>query len=255
MKNEWFKVENIDDRTFAISEYKHYEEFHSYLLLGDEHALLIDTGLGVSSIKDVINKLTTLEVKVVATHVHWDHIGGHKEFDDFYVHKEDEEWFKNGIPIPLEFIRKHLVKDVTEFPCEFDISKYEVFTSDNYTLVEDGCVFDLGNRKVEVIHTPGHSPGHICLYEPDRKYLYTGDLIYKGTLYANYPSTDPKLFRESVHKIEDLEVNKILPSHHTLDISSDVITDVCNAFDFIMENGGLTQGRGLFEFKEFSILI
>ena len=71
---DWFTVEMIDKDTFAISEYKHWEETHCYLLSGTEKAVLIDTGLGVANIKEIVDSLTTLPVLVVTTHVHWDHI-------------------------------------------------------------------------------------------------------------------------------------------------------------------------------------
>lgn len=51
--NDWFTVEEIDHDTFAISEYKHWEETHCYLLCGMEKAVLIDTGLGISDIRKV----------------------------------------------------------------------------------------------------------------------------------------------------------------------------------------------------------
>ena len=64
---DWFTVEKIDNNTFAISEYKHWEETHCYLLCGNEKAILIDTGLGVENIKEITDSLTmfigtTLEV-------------------------------------------------------------------------------------------------------------------------------------------------------------------------------------------------
>lgn len=73
--DNWFTVEMIDETTYAISEYKHCEETHCYLLIGDGKALLIDTGLGVANIKEVVEAITSLPVLAVATHVHWDHIG------------------------------------------------------------------------------------------------------------------------------------------------------------------------------------
>lgn len=79
MKN-WFTVEKIDETTYAISEYGHWEETHCYLLLGLKSAVLIDTGLGVADIKEVVDGLTFLSVRVLTTHVHWDHIGGTRLF-------------------------------------------------------------------------------------------------------------------------------------------------------------------------------
>ena len=78
---DWFTVEKIDEDTYAISEYQHWEETHCYLLCGTKRALLIDTGLGVANIKEVVDKLTMLPIFVVTTHVHWDHIGGHQYFE------------------------------------------------------------------------------------------------------------------------------------------------------------------------------
>ena len=53
--SDWFTVEEIDSQTFAISEYKHWEETHCYLLCGQESAVLIDTGLGVSNIRKIVD--------------------------------------------------------------------------------------------------------------------------------------------------------------------------------------------------------
>ena len=83
---DWFTVEKIDEDTYAISEYQHWEETHCYLLCGTKRALLIDTGLGVANIKEVVDKLTMLPIFVVTTHVHWDHIGGHQYFENIGVH-------------------------------------------------------------------------------------------------------------------------------------------------------------------------
>ena len=77
----WFSVEKIDSDTFAISEYKHWEDTHCYLLCGTEKAVFIDTGLGVGNIREIVDSLTSLPVTVMTTHVHWDHIGGHRYFE------------------------------------------------------------------------------------------------------------------------------------------------------------------------------
>lgn len=97
IQDEWFTVEEIDRTTYAISEYGHWERVHSYLLLGEEKAALIDTGLGIASMKRITDQLTDLPIIVLTTHVHADHIGRHGEFEKIYVHEEDEEWLINGI--------------------------------------------------------------------------------------------------------------------------------------------------------------
>ena len=158
---------------------------HCYLLIGAEKALLIDTGLGVSNIKTVIDEITELPLEIVTTHVHWDHIGGHKFFKNIAVYENEKEWlFK--FPIPLHVVKNNLTKEHCDFPLEFDITKYQIFQGEPERILHDGDLFDLGKRTVQVIHTPGHSPGHICLYELERNYLYSGDLIYKGIFIRQY---------------------------------------------------------------------
>ena len=85
--SSWFTTEIIDKDTFAISEYRHWEETHCYLLCGTKKAILIDTGLGVANIKKVVDSLTSLPVTAITTHIHWDHIGGDKNFDIIAVHE------------------------------------------------------------------------------------------------------------------------------------------------------------------------
>lgn len=69
--NGWFTIEIIDENTSVISEYKHWEEIHCYVLNGTERCLLINTGLGVENIWEQVQKLTDKPVTVVTTHVHY----------------------------------------------------------------------------------------------------------------------------------------------------------------------------------------
>ncbi len=80
---DWFTVDQIDTDTHTISEYRHWEETHCYLLNGAKRSLLIDTGLGIGNIYDEVVRLTDKPITAVATHIHWDHIGGHRYFPDF----------------------------------------------------------------------------------------------------------------------------------------------------------------------------
>ena len=253
--DDWFTVEEIDSQTYAISEYKHWEETHCYLLYGTERAVLIDTGLGVSDIRSVVDKLTSLPVMVVTTHVHWDHIGGHRHFDNIAVHGLEKDWLSVRFPLSLDAVKKNLTMLPCVFPEGFHIDAYQVFQGIPQRILHDGDHLDLGGREIHVIHTPGHSPGHCCFYEPEREYLYSGDLIYKGCLYASYPTTDPLLFYASVRKIRGYKIGKVLPGHHQLEIPVPLIGEIEAGFTQIERSGQLKQGNGLFVFGDFQIQI
>ena len=251
----WFTVEKIDSDTFAISEYRHWEETHCYLLCGKEHAALIDTGLGVADIKNVVDELTALPVQVLTTHVHWDHIGGHGRFHSISVHEAEKDWMAVQFPIPLEVVKGNLLREPCAFPDDFDIENYQVYRGTPQNVLRDGDSIDLGSRQLKVVHTPGHSPGHCCFYEAGRGYLYSGDLIYSGCLDAFYPTTDPEAFLRSVQKVQALAVKKVLPAHHRLNISVDIINEIAAAFSALEKCGQLKHGSGKFDFENFQIHI
>lgn len=251
MKN-WFTIDKIDETTFIISEYRHWEETHCYLLMGSERCLLIDTGLGICNIYDEVRKLTDKHVTAVATHIHWDHIGGHKYFPDFYAHKEELSWLRGNFPLSAETVRE-MVVDRCELPEGYDVSKYEMFQGNPTVVLNRGEIIDIGNRKIKVLHTPGHSPGHLCFWEPERKYVYTGDLIYKDTLFAYYPSTDPEAYLQSLEIIAALPAQKLFPAHHSLDIQPEIAVRMKDAFSELKAHGKLHHGAGKFDYGDWSV--
>ena len=82
-----------------------------------------------------------------------------------------------------------------------------------------------------------------------------GDLIYKGSLDAFYPTTDPKLFYQSIRRIRKYNIKKVLPGHHQLDIPVSLIADIEAGFAQLERAGKLKQGNGLFKFQDFQIHI
>ena len=183
------------------------------------------------------------------------HIGVHKYFNNFGVHEDETNWINGSFPIPLSVVKSNLMKEPCKFPKDFDIGQYTVFQGKPNILFRDGDSMDLGGRSLTVLHTPGHSPGHICLYEKAAGYLFSGDLIYSGKLDAFYPSTDPVMFRQSVKKIAKLPVRRILPGHFSLKLPVSIITEIDKAFTGLYEKGKLVQGNGIFGFDSFSIHI
>ncbi len=249
--NDWFTKEKIDSDTYIISEYRHPEETHCYLLIGSERALLIDTGLGICSIYDETARLTDNPVAAAATHIHWDHIGGHKYFREFYVHEAELDWVNGEFPLPVEAVRKMLAQ--CELPGGFDLDEYTIFQGAPSRVLKDGDIIKLGGREVETLHTPGHSPGHMCFWEERRGYLFTGDLVYKGTLFADYPSTDPAAYLASLEKIARLPAERIFPAHHSLDIASEIVIRIRDKFRRLNEKGLLCHGSGMFDFGDWAV--
>ncbi|WP_455716015.1 MBL fold metallo-hydrolase [Anaerosporobacter sp.] len=252
--SDWFAIDQIDKDTYIISEYKHWEETHAYLLNGTESSLLIDTGLGIMNIYNEVIKLTGKPITAVTTHVHWDHIGGLRYFPKFYVHKDEVNWLSGEFPLTLEQVRVSVVERC-ELPKEFDINDYSIFQGTATRVLKDNDTIDIGGRLIQVLHTPGHSPGHMCFYEKDKRYLFTGDLVYKDTLFAYYPSTDPQAYLHSIERIAKLKVNRVFPAHHDLNIEPSIIEDMRQAFHQLKEEGKLHHGSGVFHYGDFSIWV
>ncbi|MDE6640583.1 MAG: MBL fold metallo-hydrolase [Acetatifactor sp.] len=249
---KWFTLDKIDEDTYVISEYRHWEETHCYLLNGSERSLLIDTGLGICNICDEVVKLTYKPVTAVATHIHWDHIGGHKYFPDFYAHKEELDWLSGKFPLPVKAVR-NMVVDRCELPEGYDVNSYEIFQGKPSEVLHDGERIDLGGRVISVFHTPGHSPGHMCFWEPERGYLFTGDLIYRDTLFAYYPSTDPEAYLSSLERMALLPVERVFPGHHSLDVQPEIIGRMVDSFRELKESGKLHHGSGTFDYGDWAV--
>ena len=88
---DWLTIQQLDKDTRALSEPRHWEETHAYLLAGTKRALLIDTGLGVCDLFSTVRSLTFLPVTVALTHAHWDHIGGCNVSPAPWVHRLEVE--------------------------------------------------------------------------------------------------------------------------------------------------------------------
>lgn len=250
--DDWFTLDQIDQDTYILSEYRHWEETHCYLLIGKDKGLLIDTGLGICNIYDEVVKLTDKPISAVATHIHWDHVGGHRYFPDFYAHSAELDWLNGGFPLSRETIQD-MVIDRCDLPDGFDVQNYVMFQGTPSRVLRDGDIIDLGGRRIEVLHTPGHSPGHMCFWERERGYLYTGDLVYLDTLLAYYPSTDPQAYLASLEKIALLPAKKVFPAHHSLRIGPETVLHMRDALRKLKAEGLLRHGSGTFDYGDWSI--
>ena len=251
---DWFTIDKIDESTFIISEYKHWEETHCYLLIGSDRALLIDTGLGICNIYEQVRKLTAKPVTAIATHIHWDHIGGHKYFPDFYAHEAELDWLNGKFPLPVQAVQ-NMLTERCELPEDFDINKYDIFQGEPSRVLDDGDTIDLGGRTIQALHTPGHSPGHLCFWDAEKGYLFSGDLVYEGTLFANYPSTDPQSYLTSLEKIAVLPAKRIFPGHQSLDICPEIVIRMRDAFRVLNADGKLQHGSGTHNYGDWEVML
>ena len=115
---DWLTIQQLDKDTWALSEPRHWEETHAYLLAGTKQALLIDTGLGVCDLFSAVRSLTSLPVTVALTHAHWDHIGGCNEFPAPWVHRLEGPWLER-FPLSREAVLQNLTHGAPPLPSRF----------------------------------------------------------------------------------------------------------------------------------------
>ncbi|WP_026690995.1 MBL fold metallo-hydrolase [Alteribacter aurantiacus] len=257
IKDDWFTVTQIDEATYAISEFGHWEKVHSYLLIGRDKAALIDTGLGIDNIRRITDQLTSLPITVLTTHVHWDHIGSHGKYADIFVHEQEEGWLVNGIKgLPIEQIRNDVARDITlPTPPTFNPKTYRPYQGKPKGILKDMDTLDLGNRNLQIYHTPGHSPGHVAIFDMKKGYLFSGDLIYDETpIYAFFPSTSPEDLVRSLDRMANLtEVKKIYGGHNSIGLDSDILDEVKELTTYLKKYELIRFGTGVHRIGRFSV--
>ncbi|TJV27846.1 MAG: MBL fold metallo-hydrolase, partial [Mesorhizobium sp.] len=132
---------------------------------GRDRDLLFDTGLGHFSLRRHVPLVTERKLVCVASHTHFDHIGCHHEFPDRCVHAAEAEILadpRNEWTVADRYATDAMFDGM---PQGWDATRYRIRPAPADRLLGEGDFVDLGDRAFEVIHTPGHSPGGIALYE------------------------------------------------------------------------------------------
>ena len=257
----WFDTYQLDARTYAIRESRQVERVISYLILGDKRALLFDTGFGIGRIDKVVASLTKLPVTVLNSHNHYDHMGGNSAFKDILAIDHD---FARGKALGMSNQSASRFIAPGEFtpplPAGVTAQTYEIKPYTPTRLIRDNEIIDLGNRKLQIIFTPGHSPDSLCLHDPATKTLFTGDTFYPGTLWLWSPETDLQAYRKSLEKLTRLvpQLSRLLTAHGTPQADPKILPKVLTALDEIATGQPkfeLRDNRRRYQFDGFAILL
>jgi glyoxylase-like metal-dependent hydrolase (beta-lactamase superfamily II) len=214
----WFRHETLcDDVTLIWEHHVSPDVFcNIWFVRGRDRNLLFDSGLGVRALRQELAFVGEKPVVCVASHSHFDHRGGHYEFDERLGHAAEAE-------IMAEPTRHNtLLADYIE-PHHFSALPYEGFDPMSFSLsptpltghLGEGDVIDLGNRIFRVLHVPGHSPGSIALFEEARGLMLSGDAVYDGTLFDTLYHSNIPDYIESMERLKTLPVSVIRPGHYS----------------------------------------
>ena len=164
-----------------------------------DEAVVVDPGFEPAAIKQMVSKAGKRLVAVLATHGHADHIGSVPRVCDeeipLIIHEADELALTDqrawGAGYPLDSsLRPPQVRTVT-----------------------DGEVLEFAGFKIEVMHTPGHTPGHVCFGTDG--FLFSGDLVFRGSIgRSDFPNSDPSQMEKSLRRFLELRDElKVYPGH------------------------------------------
>lgn len=157
--------------TIAIVPVTPFEQNCSILMCNKtKEAAVVDPGGDLAKIKAQLEKMGAKATKILLTHAHIDHAGGTavlaRELNLPIIgpEKEDEFW----------------IQALPQQSAMFGFPQVETFTPDQW--LNDGDKVLVGDVELEVIHTPGHTPGHVVFYQPEQKIALVGDVIFNGSI-------------------------------------------------------------------------
>lgn len=211
--DSWFTSVRISENVIRISD---HGADNMYLVSGTQMAVLIDNGLGVANIRDYVKSLTNLSLIVVITHGHPDHAGGNYQFKEVYIHPDDMAMATRYNNLPKKSGgAAGLMTGGAKVPDSEMFKDTVNHQTTRMIPITDGQVFDLGGRKLEVICTPGHTAGEICLLDKENRMLFTGDND-NSLVWLHISGTLPlEVYLQSLEKINDRanEFDNLYPGH------------------------------------------
>jgi glyoxylase-like metal-dependent hydrolase (beta-lactamase superfamily II) len=240
----WFEVYKVTPGVFAIYEPHQAEEVISYLIVGHKQALLFDTGMGMGDIRKITSKLTSRPVVVLNSHTHDDHVGDNWEFS--FVYGMDTDFTRTNARGSREDAQAEVTPDQIcgDLPKGFNAKTYATKPWNISHFIHDGFKINLGDRTLEVLATPGHTPDAISLLDSANGLLFTGDTYYPAPIWLFRPETDLDAYVASVKRLATLapQVKTVLGAHNIPVASPDVLPRLVAAIQTVRE-GKVPPGK------------
>ena len=211
----WYETVRMSDGVTLIHEpwIKPFFRCNMWHIRGRDRDMIFDTGLGHVPLRKSVSLLVDRPIVCVGSHTHFDHVGAHHEFSDRCIHCAEAEIL---VDPRNEWTLAHLYANEDMFdgkPLGWDTASYQVKAAPANRLLDDGDVIDLGDRAFEVIHTPGHSPGGIALWEKKTGILLSGDIVYDGPLVDTTFHGNLDHYEASVRRLAALPVEVVHGGH------------------------------------------
>jgi glyoxylase-like metal-dependent hydrolase (beta-lactamase superfamily II) len=230
----WFGVEDVGEGVTRLAE-PHLSDLVSanlWWIRGQRHDVVVDTGLGVASLRHHLPDVFAHDTMAVISHTHLDHTGGAHEFAQVAVHALEAEAIASPPPASLHprtemELLGLAIPDPDALPDSllealpepgFDESAFAIAPAAVTRALVEGDSIDLGDRRLRVIHAPGHTRGSILLYDEELRWLYTGDVLNDGPVFDEMDGADIPSYVESMRRMRDLDVTMVRPGHdHSFD--------------------------------------
>ena len=258
----WFEVYRVLPDVYAVREPGHWERVISYLVVGTERALLFDTGTGIGDIRSVIDGLTELEVVVVISHSHPDHVGGNHQFETILAPETEygrESAKGRSVEDSARFVPERAFSQ--EPPATFSPETYRIHPWKIARTLVDGEKIDLGGRSLEVLLTPGHSPDSLCLVDRENRFVMTGDTFYLGRIFVASEAGSLDAFAKTATRLAGLagEVDRVLPAHSATLLQPHFLTQLDEGVRKILkgeaEGEELEDGRTEYRIGRISVVV